>query len=43
MTKREKKAIFEKIKTALIIFTIIYCIAYISNSDYETLKLECSS
>jgi len=43
MSKRKKAAILKKIKTALIIFTIIYCIAYVSNSDYETLKMECKS
>lgn len=43
MTRRQKAALKEKAKTFLAILVILAAYAYVSNSDYETLKLECQA
>jgi len=43
MTKREKTALIKKAKTFFAILAILAAYAYVSNSDYETLKLECEA
>ncbi len=43
MTKRQKQALKEKVKVILGIIVFLICYAYVSNSDFETLKLECQA
>lgn len=43
MIKRKKTALKNKIKTIFIIFILFIIYAFVSNSDYETLKLECKA
>lgn len=43
MTKREKTALKNKAKTILGILVFLAAYVYVSNSDFETLKLECEA